>query len=388
MQRDESKFKLNKDGYYRTTFTVIDAHGNKRRIPIRDKDPLNLERKLQEKKFEYERGLLVVNGNSTVEKWSYEWLYTYKKNKVLTKNYNKYLSAIKNYIIPQIGNMKLKDVKNIHIERLLNELTDFSDDYIRFIYNALNSMFSKAVSNDMIIKNPCLNAEKPKGKKANNRRALTPYEEEIFLKTVGKHPRGIMFELTLKCGLRPGEVRALKTTDIDFENHQIRVKRAVESGSKTIKSTKTASGERIVPIPLDFENEIASVMPKNGYIFHSNATGEIMTEQNYYRSWGSFKRLMNIEAGAKLYRNKIIENVIDEDITPYYLRHTYCTRLAEKGIDVRVAQYLMGHASIDVTSDIYTDVENSTKLISDATKKLHNSSDIPKRRKFKLKKHL
>ena len=380
-KKKEAPFKLNKDGYYRTTFTVVDAQGNKKRIPLRDKDPYELERKLQQKKFEYERGLLVVNGNSTVEKWALEWLDTYKKPRVLTKCYNKHKSAINKYIIPEIGHMKLSDVKVIHIERLLNDLTHLSSDYIGFIYNALNSMFSKAVSNDLLVKNPCAYAEKPKGKQQTELRSLTSKEESIFLEIAKKHHRGVMFKISLKCGLRPGEVRALDRNDIDLKKHQIRIKNAVESGKTNIKETKTEKGVRIVPIPSDFEKELIEILPDSGLVFPSNSTGKVMTEQNYYRSWSSFKRLMNIEAGAKVYRNKILEPVIDDKITPYYLRHTYCTHLAEKGIDIRTAQYLMGHANIDITAKIYTHVENSTVLISDAAKKLEPKA----KRKFRLK---
>lgn len=376
-KKKEAPFKMNKDGYYRTTFTVIDALGNKKRIPLRDKDPYALERKLMEKKFEYEKGLLVVNGNSTVEKWALEWLDTYKKNKIIEKSYKRYKTAITNYIVPKIGSIQLKDVKAFHIQNFLSELTNMSNYYIGFIYNALNSMFSKAVANDMILKNPCLGVEKPKGKLPVKRRALTPYEEDIFLKTAAKHHRGTMFKLILKCGLRPEEVRALDVRNFDFKNNKIIVSNAVESGTTNIKETKSESGERNVAIPLDFVSELKSVLPDKGLAFPSYATGKVMTEKNFYRSWDSFMRLMNIEAGAKLYRNAVIDKLIDENITPYYLRHTYCTHLAEKGIDMRVAQYLMGHSDITVTANIYTHV--NPDMLKNVSKTM-SATNVPKRK--------
>ena len=44
-------------------------------------------------------------------------------------------------------------------------------------------------------------------------------------------------------------------------------------------------------------------------------------------------------------------------VTPHILRHTYSTRLEEAGISPKVKQYLMGHASIEVTQNTYTDVQ-------------------------------
>ena len=62
--------------------------------------------------------------------------------------------------------------------------------------------------------------------------------------------------------------------------------------------------------------------------------------------------------GAKTYRNKIIGiEPVAKDLFPYCLRHEYCTNLARKGIDIRVAQKLMGHGDISLTANIYTHVD-------------------------------
>lgn len=63
---------------------------------------------------------------------------------------------------------------------------------------------------------------------------------------------------------------------------------------------------------------------------------------------------MDIHMGAKLYRNKIIESKVAEDLTPYCLRHTFCTDLQKAGVPINVAKELMGHADIQTTANIYT----------------------------------
>lgn len=40
-------------------------------------------------------------------------------------------------------------------------------------------------------------------------------------------------------------------------------------------------------------------------------------------------------------------------ITPHSLRHTFCTRLAKKNMNPKNLQYIMGHASITITLDLY-----------------------------------
>ena len=62
--------------------------------------------------------------------------------------------------------------------------------------------------------------------------------------------------------------------------------------------------------------------------------------------------------GAKVYRNKIVESVVAPDLTPYCLRHTFCTDLQRAGVVFNVAKELMGHSDVSVTANIYTHKDN------------------------------
>lgn len=71
------------------------------------------------------------------------------------------------------------------------------------------------------------------------------------------------------------------------------------------------------------------------------------------RCWDWLLNRMDIAAGAQLYRNQITQHsMIGRDLTPYYLRHTYRTNLAEWGVNPLVAAYWMGHAEGDDITDI------------------------------------
>lgn len=74
---------------------------------------------------------------------------------------------------------------------------------------------------------------------------------------------------------------------------------------------------------------------------------------------------MNIESGTKTFRNKLLEPYkIPKDLTPYCLRHEYCSELARRGVDIRIAQKLMGHANINMTANIYTHIEDKLAVSS------------------------
>lgn len=47
---------------------------------------------------------------------------------------------------------------------------------------------------------------------------------------------------------------------------------------------------------------------------------------------------------------------------PHILRHTACTRMAETDLDIKVVQYVMGHANISVTMDVYNHVTDRERI--------------------------
>lgn len=55
-------------------------------------------------------------------------------------------------------------------------------------------------------------------------------------------------------------------------------------------------------------------------------------------------------------------------ISAHILRHTGCTRMAESGMDMKVVQYLMGHANIDVTMDVYNHITDESRIETELVK--------------------
>ena len=47
-----------------------------------------------------------------------------------------------------------------------------------------------------------------------------------------------------------------------------------------------------------------------------------------------------------------------ERLSAHNLRHTACTNMAGKGMNIKVLQYIMGHAHCDVTMDVYNHISN------------------------------
>ena len=75
--------------------------------------------------------------------------------------------------------------------------------------------------------------------------------------------------------------------------------------------------------------------------------------------WESFRHALALEMGAQTYRGALVTNPVADDLTPYCLRHTYATDLQTAGVPINVAKDLLGHATIAMTSQIYTHLSDA-----------------------------
>ncbi len=376
--------------YVIKTLSVTLNNGSKKQIKIYGKTEEEATEKRNKKKWEYDNGLLVLNSNTLFRQWANEWLIYYKKPDVSNKTYKDIEGRINKHFMPTLGNMKMCDIRSIHIKKCYDKLEGKSISLQNKCRSEINNLFVTALINDLINKNPCVGVKMPYGTE-DGRRSLTPEEKEIFFKTLdtnvecydnNKHPFGNFFAIMIGCGLRPGEVRALTWANIDMIKKNINVINAVEPDTINVKDTKTKAGHRTIPIPNWLYDRLKSMQHNDLSFVFKGANGKPITEKRYERAWDSFNRLMDINAGAKLYRNKVIIHAIDQDITPYYLRHTYATGLVEADVNIKTAQYLLGHKDIKMTLKIYSHVTD--KMLDDARNKINYTPD-KKVKKLRIK---
>lgn len=309
-----------------------------------------VERKIANKLRDLEEGKVTIANTMLVKDWALRAVEVYKTNQT-DETQKKYVQRMKHCILEHIGDMQLKQVKPLHCQNVLNLQADNSKRQINEVHQTLNFIFRTAVSNELILKNPAEKITKPAGTKIC-RRSITDSERYHLLKVCENDDRFVLFLLMLYCGCRPSEAREAKGMDVKMLEGQPVLH---------IRGTKTDNANRFVPIP-DILCQRIKNTPKFDYISPNNV-GKKHDASSYRRITKSLYREMNISMGCRVYRNKLIPPFpLAEDFVPYDLRHTYCTDLQKKGIDIRTAQYLMGHSDISLTANIYTHADNSTIL--------------------------
>jgi len=334
------------------------------------------DRKADQYKRDLENGAGGISKNMRVSAWAYEWLETYKKPAVLAASYKRYKRCIDNHIAPGIGGLRLCEVTDVHLQKLLNTKAGYSHSEVKFFRDTMRTIFKRARKSRLIVHDPAEDLIMPQYKKGK-RRSITYIERFHFLKAAENHYAGLMFKVMLFCGLRSGEVIALSWKDIDFKKHVINVSAAMESGTKNIKAPKTEAGIRTIPIPDEIYSGLLELRGGPFDPVFTSKAAKRHTATTRLNAWNSMREAIDKSMGAKwemvkgedgkMRRQKVL-SVIAPDFIPYYLRHTFCTDCQAKGVPLKTASYLMGHSNTSITANIYTHVTEDT--IEDAARLL------------------
>lgn len=275
----------------------------------------------------------------------------------------------------QIWAIPADKVRTADVQAVLNELAQdgLSHKTISQIAGTLSAAFRLAIP-EVVQYNPCDKAVVPAGKPAKRREWLDEERQGWVLNTPHRAQRAAM--VMMLAGLRRGEATALTWADIDLDSRTITVNKSWDFAAGRVKAPKTASGERVVHIPrllADCLRAEREADPSTLYVVHT-ATGGRMTDIAWRRMWDSYMSDLNVKYGYHGAVSKYATRKKDESgkeqgalpmvirtFTPHELRHTFCTLLYMAGVDVLTARDQMGHASVQVTQEIYTHLDAKHK---------------------------
>lgn len=334
---------------------------NGKRHTLRAKNDRELAKKKRELLNKLESGLMLIDKGTTVEVWAQKWLDIYCKNAMGEGCYQNYAGIVKNQITPRIGALKLKDVRPIHCQSVLNAEIGRSTSFLSKIRQVMFRMFKYAKREGLISTNPADDLDLPTSEDGT-RRSITQAERKAILSLADRHRSGLYVKMMLYCGLRPAECIPLQWADIDLDHGFITVSKALKKGSEQVGAPKSKAGTRKIPIPDIFLKDLKAAYTGNPFdlVFTQPTTGKMHTRSSLRCYWNNFERALDIEMGAKVYRNQIIVHAVADDLCPYCLRHTYGTDLQDAGVPINVAKYLMGHSDITTTANIYTDTTDDS----------------------------
>ena len=314
-----------------------------------------LEQKAADFRSMLAKGIVIDDRGMTLETWANRWLSVYKTGKELN-TYKMYSHSLKKHIIPNLGFYKLKDLRQHHVQSFINKLA--ADGYTKTIINArqtLKQLLDRALEDEYIVKNVASSVDMPAIRKPK-KRTMTPREKHVATSAdYDAKSRAFVFTL-LYTGIRRGEILALTKKDIDIIQRTVTISKVIifDKGKPILKPIpKSDAGNRIIPVPDVLLAPLSKHLSEVGgdIVFPMPTGGNLMTEGSYRRFWEKIARHMS-DCLAD-------DEVLADDMTPHLFRHTYCTDLYYAGIDLKAAQYLMGHNTIEVLLGIYTHLDRS-----------------------------
>ena len=261
------------------------------------------------------------------------------------KSYKDDASRYQNHIKPVFGNIPIKDISMIHLERLKRNLQSkkgrygkkLSDATIKHCLVLVRQMFNRAISWKMYEGNNPVSATARENKKflktTDNKRVrfLSREEADLLrdeLKSRSQQLHDIC-QLSLYTGMRMGEIFNLSWNDIDLEHENISI--------KDPKSGESRNAYITPPLSKLFQRIKDNASKANGLVFKSSNGKKIREISNVFN-----------RVTEKLGLN---ENVTDQrdKVVAHTLRHTFASWLAMQGEPIITIQKLMGHSSLEMT---------------------------------------
>jgi len=264
------------------------------------------------------------------------------------------------------GKRRIRDIRVSDAQLWMLKLQRDGKSYhtLTSVRGVVKPAFQMAYNEDMIRKNPFLfKLTDVVVNDSKKRVALTEAQQKIwmdFIRTDETYRKYYdEFVVLLGTGMRVSEFCGLTKRDLDFEQRRIRVDHQLirENGGKyRVEKTKTACGVRFIPMTDEVYESLRNILanrPKlKKEIMIDGFSGFILLDKNQ-----NPKVALHIENECRWALRKYTMLHPEEHlphITPHVYRHTFCTNMANAGMEVKALQYLMGHSDVGVTLNVYT----------------------------------
>ena len=365
--------------------------------------PTQAEANARKKEIEYKVnvGTFIIPQCNTLADLLKEYVALYGKNNWAMSTYASNEGLINNYILPYLGDMKVKDITSRVLEKYYQQLVDMKPvpnpltgkssretvgtGTVRCVHKLLRCCFGQAVRWEIIEKNPAINAMVPKHKKQE--REIWTAETLLQATELCKDKRlKLSINLAFACSLRMGELLGLTWDCVDISEEAIRTGYASISVNKELQRVKKSAMN-------DLENkDVLRVFPSKSSrtttvmvlktpktegsvrkVFLPKTVAEMLIEwkkeQDYSKEvLGSEYQDYNLVIAGPLgspVEGSLIEagfiKLINENNLPkvvfHSLRHSSITyKLKLNGGDIKAVQGDSGHSQTSMVTEVYSHI--------------------------------
>jgi integrase len=276
-------------------------------------------------------------GQMKVAPWSEKWIAAQGHLKPSTRT--RYRGLLKVQILPKWGGCSLHDVDFLEVQGWVSDMTSsgLSGSTVRQAHRVFSLLLETAVRSKRLSSNPAIGVKLPRAGKPE--KTFLTHEQVTALADAAGESRTVILVLAF-CGLRWGELAALRVGRIDTMRRRISVAESVtEPDGKLIWGDPKNHQRRSVPIPKFLVDELdvlkAGKGPKD--LMFTGAHGGVLRNGNFRRD---------------VFNPAAVKAGLD-GLTPHELRHTAASLAISSGANVKAVQRMLGHASAAMTLDVY-----------------------------------
>lgn len=324
------------------------------------------ERALTARKREVDTGTWRELSSETLGDYAARWLERRNpsgiargRTRLAPSTYEGYRLNLNLHVLPRLGVRTLSSLRTEDIDELIAalEAEGKAPGTVRNVIVPLRRMLADAVRQGLIVANPAARADLPPAQDFAGKEIPQTHIAAIRAALVELAPTDplrrapdlfyvSLFDVALGTGLRLGELRALRWSDIDRDRRLIRVERAYSL--QQLRRPKSESGFRSVPLFPSVEaacRELAARALERGryapdeLVFGTTRGTPLQPSNLRQRIWKPALLHAGLEQAGYRFHD---------------LRHTCVSRLVAAGADVKLVQAVAGHASPLITLQRYS----------------------------------
>ena len=279
-----------------------------------------------------------------------------------------YRETLDRHIIPEIGDLYFSEITLADLQKIINDRADRYETCnkirltLRQIYDAaIEEELVKGINTKKLILPP---------KPQNEKRPLTKAETNAVLTANLPDEQRIFVRMLYYTGIRREEALALEPSDIDFDDCTVRISKVIvfDENTPVLKlSPKSSAGNRRVPIPADFINELKEYISKCEKLLFGQQRnpGEYISKSSYTKFWRGITSALEeiVPSAGKL--------------TAHRFRHNYMTLLYYSDVSPKKAAQILGDSSIEMVMRVYAHLDEEKERASEKIDNMFRREKAP-----------
>jgi integrase len=319
-----------------------------------------------------------------------EWLPKHRNMSHLKEStYETYKMLISVYIIPNIGHLRIGEIRTATLEEFYLHLqtsgraktkkdgdTSLSSKTVRNIASLIGKAFKDAVRLGEIPFNPADSAIKPKLNPADVD-FMTPDNLRKYVASIQEHDFGFALQLVALTGMRRGELLGLSWKDVDFKTGQIDINRTrIRAGNRIIFDTpKSKTSKRIIEIDLHTMQRLRAWKTKQAR--QRLTVGGLWSDDEDLVVTDPIGNSPSFSAFDRMFKHTL-RAVGLAQMKFHSLRHSYVIAALRAGGTLKAVSERVGHSDPSVTNRIYNHViDGDDREVADNTALFILGNDNP-----------